>query len=50
MIAERDVTALHNGVRYSYKKGQRVDAPAALLETLKEIGAVKETKRKASDD
>lgn len=51
MIAKHDVTALFNGRRYEFKKGQQVDAPPALLEALKKQGAVTaQRKRKASDD
>lgn len=51
MIATKDVSAVFNGWRYEFKKGERVEAPPALLRLLKREGAVTaRRKRKANDD
>ena len=50
MIAAKDFSAVFNGRRYSFKKGQKVEAPAPLESMLKKQGALARAKRKESDD
>ena len=52
MIATRDVTASWDGRRYAFKKGEKVEAPKALVSALKAQGAAKAhaTKKETEDD
>lgn len=40
MIAKTDASAIFNGVRYQFKKGQRVVAPAPLIKALTRQGVI----------
>lgn len=46
MIATKDGSAFWDGRAYEFKRGERVDAPPALIRKLKEQGAVKAPARK----
>ncbi len=51
MIAKKDASAIFNGVRYEFRKGERVVAPGPLMKALASLGAIApSTKKKGTDN
>jgi len=48
VIAKTDASAIFNGVRYQFKKGQRVVAPAPLIKALTRQGVIAPPKKKGN--
>lgn len=48
MIAKTDASAIFNGVRYQFKKGQRIVAPAPLIKALTRQGVIAPPKKKGN--
>ena len=48
MIAKTDASAIYNGVRYQFKKGQHVVAPAPLIKALTRQGVIAPSNKKGN--
>ena len=48
VIAKSDASAIFNGVRYQFKKGQQVVAPAPLIKALTRQGVIAPSKKKGN--